>query len=79
MTSEDPSLGCMTPDGYPYLTNIEQGGCPAPITAVATIPAARLEKQLPQTGAAADTLAFFGIFLLVAGIGLRLSDRIGRR
>jgi len=31
-----PSLGCMTPDGYPYVTNIEQGGCSAPDVAPTT-------------------------------------------
>lgn len=71
--SVTPNLGCVTPDGHPYLTNVEQGGCnaatptatePAPPTAGLT-PAA---TRLADTGWDAGLLFVIGTAVLLAGL-----------
>lgn len=64
-----PSLGCMTPDGQPYLTNVEQGGCPDAITVPSTAPIATTQRtDLPHTGWDAGLLFVIGTAVLLAGL-----------
>lgn len=64
------SLGCMTPDGFPYVTNIEQGGClhpggPTPTSAPSTVTAT---TELAKTGDDAGLLFVIGTAVLLAGL-----------
>lgn len=69
--SVTPSLGCVTPSGHPYLTNIEQGGCPGPIgTDGPSVADLNDQKatELPRTGWDAGLLFVIGTALFLAGL-----------
>lgn len=78
ITSTTPVLGCTTVDGHPFLTNIEQGGCPAPIAGetavlVPTSPVSR--DALPATGVDAGALALVGVAAIIIGRLIRRATR----
>lgn len=59
-----PTLGCVTPDGHPYVTNIEQRGCPTPAARLHSAPAG----ELAHTGWDAGLLFVIGTAVLMAGL-----------
>ena len=73
-TTSTPSLGCTTPDGQSFLTNIEQGGCPsAAVSAQSPVPAT-VRSDLPHTGGGVLGIPV-GIALVCAGLALRRAAR----
>lgn len=74
-TDVTPFLGCTTPDGYPYKTNVEQGGCtpatPQTVTPNTTLPGG----NLPHTGTASNILVALGLGLIAFGLSTRYLAR----
>lgn len=63
-----PSLGCMTPEGHPYLTNPEQGGCPSAKTDALSPAPVTVLSELPATGWGETLLVFVGLWFLLGGL-----------
>lgn len=66
-----PYLGCVTPEGHPYLTNVEQGGCGAPTGApepAPTLVAAPVRSELAATGWGQTLVVFLGLWCLLGGL-----------
>lgn len=66
-----PNLGCTTPDGFPYLTNIEQGGCSGPGVADLNDVKATRVVELAHTGTNPAALIVAGFALIMLGVALR--------
>jgi LPXTG-motif cell wall-anchored protein len=67
-SSSSPNLGCVTPDGHPYVTNIEQGGCTSPQTAIQSSTLTPAVSELPRTGRDAGFWAIVGLAILLVGL-----------
>lgn len=71
-----PHLGCNDVNGFPYITNIDQGGCPGPSVAdLNDAVAISLPRELPRTGANPVALILAGLTLIFAGSAIRHTIR----
>lgn len=71
--SVTPHLGCVTPEGHQYVTNIEQGGCAPTATPTApttSTPTSSSRTELPATGTGSSLLVSLGTALLAWGLAL---------
>lgn len=63
-----PSLGCMDSDGFPFVTNVEQGGCPGGPTQTPALSTVEATTELPKTGVDAGLLFVISTCLILGGL-----------